>query len=58
LTQVYKVASLYLLLVFVSAIVISVSLDIHFMSAVRTASIGCIFKTMAAWVHGVVFSRL
>lgn len=56
--RIYKVTSLYMLLVLVSAIVIRVSLDVHFLTAVKTASIGCIFKTIAAWIHGEVFSRI
>lgn len=56
--RIYKVTSLYLLLVLVSAIVISVSLDVHLLAAVKTASIGCVFKIIAAWIHGEVFSRI
>lgn len=52
-----KVISLYILLVLVSAIVIVCSLKADFLAALATASVGCIFKTFAAWGHSELFSR-
>lgn len=53
-----KIVTLYVSLVLVSACVISLTLGTNPLSAAATASVGCIFKTIAATLHGHIWERI
>ena len=52
-----RFVTLYLVLVLVSAIVITFGTGANFGIAIATASIGCVFKTIAAHAHGLLFNK-
>jgi len=56
--KIIKVVSLYLTILVISAVVISTHLHVSMWAALGTAAIGCIVKTLAAWVHGELFAYL
>lgn len=55
--SVAKFLTLYLVLVLTSAIIIALALKANPLAAIGTASVGCIFKTLAAWGHGLLWSK-
>jgi len=52
-----KFVTLYLALVLTSGLIICIALDTHPLAALATASVGCLFKTLAAWGHGLLWSK-
>ncbi len=52
-----RFVTLYLVLVLVSAIVITFGTGANFGIALATASVGCIFKTIAAHGHSLLFDK-
>jgi len=53
-----KIITLYLVLVCVSTVVMCLTLGADVFAALGTACVGCVLKTIAAWGHGEVFSRI
>jgi hypothetical protein len=46
-----NIISLYLLLLAVSALTICITLGVPMWEAIRTATIGCVLKTIVAYIH-------
>jgi hypothetical protein len=52
-----KFITLYVALVITSGAIIALALDTHWLAALGTASVGCVFKTIAAHAHSWVWSK-
>jgi len=52
-----KFITLYVALVLTSGAIIALALDTHWLAALGTASIGCVFKTVAAAAHSWAWSK-
>jgi hypothetical protein len=52
-----KFITLYVVLVLTSGAIIALALDTHWLAALGTASVGCVFKTIAAHLHSLAWSK-